>query len=406
MSSKTPEKKAFFLTSGSPTPIHGARRIRDAQIITLLAKYAAVEIICITDPKNETQIKTQCAQIFGDRVQVFCYPKNSSNKVSDAIEWFKPHFAQGYCDQIENHLATHAKKGDLVWISRLRMAVYLKQAQNLGCKTVLDEHQIESDLLFDNAFSSPKYWLQGIAALQCARYEKQLCTKAEFVVTPTPIDATRMQKLSPKSSIRIIPHGITTHTKYTAQTQHNSPQILFFSDLDYQPDLHGLYWFLNEVFPRLKAAHQGLQKFDLWVVGSSENLINNALGNLPFDAKLSISHIDDLSKGLSQNAVAVFPLRYGRGNRTHILEAMSNGIPVVTTGKAADGLVLRPGDEVLLAEDADLFTSHILRILRDASYKDTIKQNALRAIETRFNPNSAHTAFEELLVRLSLITKT
>ena len=397
-------KKVFFLTSGLPVPIQGARRLRDAQIISLLLKHTPqVELICVADPKKQIDAQKSCDELFAGKVKLHCYPKKQISKVSNAMDWFKPHFAQGYCDQIETHLKQNAKKGDLVWISRLRMAVYLKTAKEMGCRTVLDEHQVESDLMFDNAFASPKYWLQGIAALQCARYEKALCSKAEIVVTPTPIDATRMQKLSPKSSIRILPHGITKSIKQNLTPSLSHPQILFFSDLDYQPDLHGLKWFVSEVLPRLKAAHKNEQSFDVWIVGTSEDLIRQGLSQLNLDAKISISDADDLHKGLSKNAVAIFPLRYGRGNRTQILEAMSNQIPVVTTGKAADGLVLRPGEEILMADEPDLFTSHILRLLRNESYKANLVQKALHAIESRFEANHANQDFENLLSKLGLI---
>lgn len=398
-------RKAFFLTSGPPVPVVGARRIRDAQILSLLAKRMPVELLCVSDRVDKPSIQAAMQATFGERVNVSCHPLDDQSLVARGLDVVRPHYAQGYSKSIESRLRTAAQPGDIVWLSRLRMAKYVDLARSLGCHSVLDEHQIESDLLFDNAFTKMKYWPQGLVAARCALYEKKLSYAADLVVTASAIDASRMSKLAPNSKVQVLPHGIDTQIyAATAKAGESKPvenlELSFIGDLEYRPNLHAMEWIREELLPRLTASLQNIRPH-VRILTQSKPL-EEFRRDFPEFEIIGYERNDELVGHLRRSAVAIFPLRYGRGNRIHILEAIAAGIPVVTTGRGADGLSLNPLQDFCVAEQPDEFASLVMRVARDGGFRNTIIDHGLRAVRTQYDWSRSDGAMDAIFDQLGL----
>jgi glycosyltransferase involved in cell wall biosynthesis len=397
-------RKAFFLTSGPPVPIVGARRIRDAQIISLLAKRMPVEVHCIARRTEMPSIQASAEKQFGSPVSVFCHPLDEPNILIRSLDLVRPHFAQGYSKSIESALLSRANPGDFVWLSRLRMAKYVALARKLGCFSVLDEHQVESDLLFDNAFTRMRYWHQGLTAAQCALYEKKLSYAADLVVTASPIDTARIRKLAPNTKVQVIPPAIDTQI-YLPLRPDAGPHgnelldLSFIGDLDYQPNLHALEWIRDELIPRLEAC-RAKPKIR---VHSQNREIEKIASTFPNFEFITYTRTEELIEQLRPADVAIFPLRYGRGNRIHVLEAVGAGIPVVSTGRGVDGLAgLTPLDDICIAEAPDEFASLVLRAAQDAEFRKNLIECGLKTVQAKYDWLQTAPALDSLFSTLGV----
>jgi polysaccharide biosynthesis protein PslH len=398
-------RKAFFLTSGRPVPIVGARRIRDAQVIALLAKRLPVEVLCISEENDTPSIQASVEVEFGPNVAVSCHPADPINPLTATLNVVRPHFAQGYSGSIESTLRSKAQPGDIVWLSRLRMGKYIGLARKLGCFTVLDEHQIESDLLFDNAFTNLRYWPQGLVAAQCALYEKRLSLASDLVVTTSSIDASRMEKLSPNSKCRVLPYGIDTK-QYLAKPDPNRTKaggairLSFIVHLEYRPNLHALEWIRDELLPRIAGASRG-EKPNIQIHCQGTK-IGDLASLYPEFVFRTYSRNEELIAQLQDSTAAIFPLRYGRGNRIHILETIAAGVPVVTTGRCADGLSLKPLEEICIAEKPDEFVSLVMRIAREPEFRQTLIEHGRSAVKSRFDWERSDPAMDSIFKKLGI----
>src|SRR3546814_5574803 len=63
--------------------------------------------------------------------------------------------------------------------------------------------------------------------------------------------------------------------------------------------------------------------------------------------------------------VAVAPLRYGAGVKGKVNLSMAHGQPVVSTPCAVEGMHLRDGHDVLVADDAAAFADAVVRLHED-----------------------------------------
>ena len=383
----------FFLSSGPILPLVGGRRLREYQMLKELARLAPVRVLC-TLGKSEKQ----GAAGFEHPTELhdFEHPVRFTFHALDRpgifsfLHAFGPHFARGFSTDLDVVLKGEVRRGDVVWASRLRMAKYFARLKKRGVRTILDEHQIESDLMLDEAFEAFWNWAESIAAMQVARYERRLTREAELVVTASTIDAHRVQKLSPRSKVRVIPFELPTAPYVPPTGIPRANRIAFIADLEYQPNLNAIRFMLSEVLPRLRASlGDALPEF---IVASSDPV--------PKDVDYSVAYYESpegLGRILAECRVAIFPLRQGRGNRIHLLEAMAAGLPIVCTGKAIDGLTVRPSLDLFLANDADGMTSLLLRLLRDPALSESTGRNARETVSRVYGERDLRAEFREIV---------
>jgi glycosyltransferase involved in cell wall biosynthesis len=77
-----------------------------------------------------------------------------------------------------------------------------------------------------------------------------------------------------------------------------------------------------------------------------------------------------------KSAVAVVPLRAGGGTRLKILEAMALGRPVVSTTIGCEGLDVRDGEHLFIADGPEAFASKTMQLIMDAGLYSRIVKNA------------------------------
>ena len=76
------------------------------------------------------------------------------------------------------------------------------------------------------------------------------------------------------------------------------------------------------------------------------------------DPRIEVAgEVEDAVEELARAEVAVVPLLAGSGTRLKILEAWSAGVPVVSTTIGAEGLPVRDGEHLLLADGAGAFAA-------------------------------------------------
>jgi hypothetical protein len=66
----------------------------------------------------------------------------------------------------------------------------------------------------------------------------------------------------------------------------------------------------------------------------------------------------------------------GGGLKIKIIEAMVNGLAVLTTSHGAEGLPGIPGHHYLVAKNADEFITHLSQVLVNPEYKQILGERA------------------------------
>jgi Glycosyltransferase WbsX/Glycosyl transferases group 1 len=138
--------------------------------------------------------------------------------------------------------------------------------------------------------------------------------------------------------------------------------ILFAGCAEHAPDVGAAEWLWDEVLPRLDP--QLLQDHPLYVVGGGLERFWPGTASSRAGVRLAGS-VPSLTPYLAGARALICPMPFAAGAQHNVAAALAAGLPVVTTPAGADGLEVRDGVDVLVAEHADEFAQATARLLGD-----------------------------------------
>ena len=172
----------------------------------------------------------------------------------------------------------------------------------------------------------------------------------------------------------------------------NQARLLFVGTLDYPPNIDGLRWFLQEVFPVFRQRHPEAR---LSVVGRNPTAAIRSLCEASSAVDLWADVPDILSHYESCRAVVV-PLLSGGGTRIKILEAASAKRPVLSTRVGGEGLDFVDRRDLMNFENAPQFLAAYEELSDPTVYNEMV-ENAHEVVSVKYSQN----AFEAAMTKVT-----
>jgi len=157
--------------------------------------------------------------------------------------------------------------------------------------------------------------------------------------------------------------------------------ILFVGGFRHLPNVDAVVWFVHEIFPLIR---ERLPDATFRIVGSHPPAEVHALQACPGVEVLG--YVSDTSMCLDNAAVSVAPLRYGAGMKGKVTEALSAGLPVVTTPFGAQGLGARSGKHLHIADSAADFAEAVIETLADPAHAEQMGVEGQALVEAMCGP--------------------
>lgn len=183
----------------------------------------------------------------------------------------------------------------------------------------------------------------------------------------------------------VIPIAIDTDELPIAHRHAGARQMTHVGTMYWPPNIDGMLWFIREIYPLVRDTRP---ESGLDVIGARppQELVG-LKGQVP---GLNVTgYVADVAPYLAQCGVFIVPLRAGGGMRVKILEALSRGLPVVTTTLGCEGIAVRHGEHVLIADTPTDFAKAVLDVLGDPALAAALARNGRRLIETTYDYRAA-----------------
>lgn len=253
------------------------------------------------------------------------------------------------------------------------MAQYVSVVPASAARRVLVQH--EPSLHASRALQGPRLLvpvLQRADRAAWRRFERSHLPRFAAVVTFTARDAAITRSSFPKLRIVTIPLGVGLPERPCQPLGIAPPTVLFFGSFRHPPNVEAASRLVQSIFPRVR---QRCPDARLEIVGE------HPPPDLRTQSDRTIAvHADvpDLRPYLERAAVVAAPLLSGGGMRVKVLETLAAGKAMVASRLAVEGLGLRDGADVLLAETDEEFADALVHVLADTALRMRIA-NAARA---------------------------
>ncbi len=254
----------------------------------------------------------------------------------------------------------------------------------LPCPTVLFQHNVEA-MIWKRHYEvqtnpTRKAYLHG-QWTKMRKFEQQMCGRFDTVVAVSREDKDQMKDEYGVARIYDVPTGVDTAYFRPSGRESLSPHsVVFTGSMDWLPNEDAIRYFVEQVMPLVK---QSIPDFSLVVVGRDPSSAVVELAQRDRSVVVT-GRVEDVRPYIERAAAYIVPLRIGGGTRLKIYEAMAMEKAVISTTIGAEGLALRDGTELLLADTAESFAQTVVRVLSDETLATSLGQQAASKVRESF----------------------
>lgn len=392
--------KMLFLSRWFPYPSDNGSRQRIAALLRALTQRHEVHLLSFTD--HEDAAARAMAERAGlTAVHTVPYPKAGSGWLFAGLASGGPRSLVQQHSRLMQEYAVDlvaSDRFDAVVASEIDMLPY---AVDLPvAKRVLDGLEIG---MYHDTLMRP--WHRGglRARVRWSRLTNYLQRNlAEFVLCTTVSEHERRLidgHVAPACALIVTPNGVDVSACAQVRAAPRPDTLIYAGALTYAANFDAVSYFISSILPRIRAERPAVR---LLVTGAAPPEL---VARLPSDPSVEYTgYLDDVRAAVASCWVSVAPVRIGSGTRLKILESLALGVPVVATGKGAEGLELQAGESILIGDDPDRFTRHVVDVLSSEQLRSAIAVRGQRAVAERYDWAAIGAAFvqhAELIVGAS-----
>ena len=280
-------------------------------------------------------------------------------------------------DKIQSWIIQH--NIDVIIFDSLYSAAILAQT-SFPIPCYIRSHNIESELWVQKAkqggWKAPIY---RQLAKSLAKEEKALLQKVDGVLFISKDDQGEILKQNIHIKSCVTPVGIQTIQN---ETRFHPNRYHFIGAMNWFPNQEALHILLNEIFPKIKAANP---ESELHLAGSyfPEDIVSDAEKGITVHGFVS-----DATAFRRSHGVQIMPIQAGSGVRIKLIEALSEGIPVVATPIAVFGMDEGIENCCKIEKNSTDLANAALELNENSEIRHRLTQNGRNFVEEHFSIES------------------
>jgi len=276
------------------------------------------------------------------------------------------------------------EKFDVIHIESLFMTPYLGTIRRHSkAKVVLRSHNIEHLIWEKQAKTTQniarKAYLKYLAS-KLKDYEVDMLTQIDGIVAISSIDFNVFRKLGFKRAMCTVPFGISP-TEQIVSLEKRELAVCYLGSMDWSPNLEGMVWFLEEVWPKIHQVHPELK---FYLAGRK---IPQGIRDYGNEHIIIVGEVPDVQEYLQKYSIMVVPLLSTGGLRVRIIEGMAAGNAIVTTQAAAAGIDYTENEELLIANSANQFVEAVSKLIADESLRISMGELGIKKAKSKYDNN-------------------
>ena len=384
--------KLIYLTSRFPYPINKGDKLRSFHQIKELSKQNDIYLISLSEikvPKSSIkQLDKYCKSVHVYHIslinRIFNLFKTLINNRPFQVNYF-------YNLKIQKKINSNISviKPDHIFCQLVRTALYVK-----------DEHSIPKTLDYMDALSKglerrikiSKFWQKPFVKMEWQRMKRFENLAFEFFNNHIIISSSDRNEIAHinNKNIEIIPNGIDANY-YQKIITDKIYDLIFIGNLSYVPNIEAAKFISKKIFPLLQ---EKVPNIKILISGSNPSKKVLRLSNE--NIKVT-GWVDDIRETYCSGKVFFAPMYLGSGLQNKLLEAMSLGIPCITSNLCNESLGATHMKNIIIGNSIEQYISQIINILSKPELISEIGKNGRKFVNKKFSWESSNKILMEIL---------
>ncbi len=274
---------------------------------------------------------------------------------------------------------------DIIHIESIYMMPYISVVRKQAhAPVVMRMHNIEHEIwerLAQNECNPIKKIMYRINARQLERIERKILHSVDGYLTISAPDYNYFHALYPATQGEVLTFGIDldNYDEVDDYIPSDKPSIFHLGSMNWSPNVEGIEWFLDEVWPEILK-----EQPDLTFTIAGHHIPDKFYHRDDRNVVLA-GAVPDANAFMLDHDIMVVPLLSGSGIRVKIIEGMALGKVIVTTTVGAQGLDVENGKHLFIADTPEEFVSVINKCVATPDLCSIIGENAREFISVHHN---------------------
>jgi len=289
---------------------------------------------------------------------------------------------------------------DIIHIDTIGLANYIWKYKKLfRFSIILNHHNIESHLMLrrakqeKNFFKKMYFYNEG---RKLYLFEKILCPYFNSNIVVSELDKVRLLENASNAKIEVVPNGVDIFYFRSTKINPQKCSIIFSGSLNWYPNENGILWFIEKVWAIIK---KEIPNASLTIAGKNPTLKIKEKANKDPSIKVT-GFVDDIRPFLDQAEVYICPILDGGGTKIKLLDAMAMGKAIVSTSIGAEGLLIKDGKNILIADNPMEFARQVIKIIKNQKLRRILGLNARKLVEKNYSWGTIANKLNQVYINL------
>lgn len=247
---------------------------------------------------------------------------------------------------------------------------------------VVAEHNLEYEV-YENFAAAGNPLLRPVLRIEAKRIKKEeydVIARADKIIAVSPDDSVKLTGITRPDKVTVVENGVDTqYFRYNPRfAGKGGLKLLFVGNLLWLPNREAVKRIITDYYPFIQ---KNLPDTNLRIVGQGASGFVGRLG-----AGVSVvDYVRDIRTEYESSSVLFAPMQVGGGTKFKILEAMSVGLPVITSSEAIQGLRVGDSSELKVGRSREEFVEILAAYRKNPDDWKRIVKNARKLVENEYS---------------------
>lgn len=375
----------LFISWWWPYPANNGAKIRIYNLLRQLSTQYQVTLLSFAEADEATaeqlaHLRTFCARV--EAVSKPVYHPTAAKSLAGYLSHWPRSLVDVYSSDMEERILQTARDFpiDVIIASQQQTMRYIELLPAIPA--ILEEAEVT---IFHDRVEGAHGVARVRSQLTLTKLEhalEQMMARGVAVTVVSEAERDYINHIAPQmSDIEVVPNGVDTLAYRPDPDVSPEPYSLIYTgSVTYQPNRDAVAYFIHEAWPLIR---QQYPQAMFTVTGSTGEV---DIDEMAAQAGVRFSgQLPSVAEALQKSCALVVPLRSGGGTRLKILEAMALGVPVISTTKGAEGIHLRDGEHLLIANTPEEMADAVSRLFQDNRLRHRLATAARRQVENEYD---------------------